>query len=184
MRPTCPVSGPGAVCWVERGVRISTTLAGALQLLESKVVHTRSPGRGEHLSGKGQQRLQLVDPSAPPAEPKHAHFYRREGLRKYGRRGKLKRPVKTLFDPGADEGVIGYIDYTNMGDGYLKVALLVVRDDYRGKRVADKLLDALYSKKGVKGVHFGRVLNPTAWKVMQRAKKKYPDVETIGSKFF
>lgn len=153
-------------------------------------VHTKSPGRGERLDGKGQKRLQLLDRSAPPAEPKHYHFYRRELVKKRTapRGGKpsrlLKRPKRVTLDPGADDGVVGYVDYGHYGGDTISIALVVVRDDYRNRGIGKKLLAKLYATSGLKYVEFGRVLNPTAWKLLQWAIKEYPEVNTTGGKFF
>ena len=148
-----------------------------------RFVTTKSPGRGEYLDGEGATRLQLVDSSASPALPKHRHFFHHERVTKFGKSGrKLKKPKLRLFDPGADPGVVGYVDYRGRDDVYIE--LVIVRDDYRGKGVAAKLMDKLYSLPGLERVRAGRVLNPTAWKMLKAAEKRHPKIHTMGSKFF
>ena len=147
------------------------------------LVHTKSPGRGQSLDGKGSHRLQFVDRGADPAEPNHYHFYRRERVKTRSKGKLLKRPRKILEDPGADEGVVGYVDYGKYGS-QIEIDLVVVRDDYRSRGIAKKLVAKLYGTPGLKYMKFGRVLNPTAWKLYQWALKKYPKITTTGGKFF
>lgn len=149
------------------------------------VQNTTSPGRGRQKDGQGESRVQLVDSAAPDALRANLHFFHREIVQRYGRGGRpLKRPKKVIDDPGADPGVVAFADYNRYGTT-LSISLVIVRQDYRGKGLAKRLVNELYGGyPDVKVVQWGRVLNPTAWGLLEYAKEKYPEKTTVGKKFF
>lgn len=128
----------------------------------------------------GAQRFKITDPSATPPERKHNLFvdrYRKWSPRTHKR---LKTPV--LEERGVTEpGDIAYMDFTGES-----IHLVIVRDDYRGQGLATKLVREFYRRftKPGDGVRWGRILNPTSWRLFEKMKEEFPDRVNMGTKFF
>ena len=128
-------------------------------------------------------RLKITDSAAPPPGYGESHFVDR--YRRWSQRGKrLKRPV--LEERGVtDPGDVAFIDFMG-GPADSNIELVIVRPDYRGRGMATKLLREYYKRHTIPGaaVRWGRVLNPTAWSLLEKMKKEFPDRVTMGGRFF
>lgn len=150
----------------------------------TQYVHTTSPGRGSHHDGKGSKRLQVVDSGAPATTPKDLSFHRAERLRTRGKGGKLlKKPRKVVTNPGADDGVVAFVDYDKEGHS-IYLDLVAVRPAYRGKRLAQKLIREVYKIPGIRYVRWGRILNAASFALFTKAKEAHPDIVSMGKKFY
>lgn len=133
------------------------------------------------------RRYALVDPRVGDPNKHDSYFAETWRTRRYSKRGhkKLKKP-KTELVKGAKPGVVAFVDWTPWGDG-VYIHYMKTREDQKGKRHAQRLLDHLYKKhKNVGVIHWGKVMNEIAWSLHERYKDLhehgYP--RTIGSRYF
>lgn len=121
---------------------------------KSPLVYDRSP----HV-----ERVELVDPSAPPPDPRDTYFA--EGWQKirYGKNGRLLKVPRIEIIPGAPQDVVAFVDFHEVMPGYVYIDYMKTREDYKGRGLARILVDALTGKYGVDATYdFGRIIHPSA----------------------
>lgn len=124
------------------------------------------------------QRLSLVDSEAPDFEKGDLYFAqqaRKVWLGKTGRR--LKNPREEII-PGAAPGTVAFLDYHDMGDGYIYVDYMKTRNDMRGMGHARRLIDELIKVFGRDSAYdFGKMMNPAIGKI-------YDDLKSQGLRVY
>jgi GNAT superfamily N-acetyltransferase len=126
-----------------------------------RVVHTLSPLA--YYKGPPVRRFQVVDDAAPPPRPTDVYFAETRRTVRYGKTGRaLKKPhVETT--PGADPGVLGFIDWTPAVPYTRACGVFIhytsVRQDMRKQGVFKRMLEAFLAERGGKDceVDFGQI---------------------------
>jgi hypothetical protein len=123
------------------------------------------------------RRYALVDLSAGPPKRGDAYFAELRSVTRIGKTGKpLKKPRETVT-PGAASGVVAFIDWSLFHDGSVYIHYMKTRQDARGKRHIQRLLDHLYTQHGdAPMIDWGRVMNAHAWELL----KRYRELEADG----
>lgn len=133
-------------------------------------------------------RFELVDPSLPPPRRSDAYFAETRQYESYGRSGRrLKRPRVTVI-PGAPQDVAAFLDWHEYGERAAYIDYMKVRQDLRGQGLAAELVqaffDAIVLPRGMTLVHWGKVMSPAVWVLMERMREAYPAVQQIGHRDF
>ena len=134
----------------------------------------------------GAQRLVIRNPKATPPLRAHGSGLFVDRVRTWAKSGKmLKKPVIEERGVSSPQDV-GFIDFEEYSDG-VKIHLAAIRPDYRGRGLARRLLRKLHQDllgRGGNIVMWGRILNPTMYKIYEEMGKEFPDIHQMGSKFF
>ena len=100
---------------------------------------------------------------------------------------------KHLESPGAgDDTIIGFLDYHSQGttsDGrpYWYIDYMRTRGGFGKQGVATRLVEEFiqrYAPDPGSVVHFGKIMNPWMYGIMEKMKEKYPEHTIIGGKNF
>ena len=100
---------------------------------------------------------------------------------------------KHLESPGAgDDTIIGFLDYhtkgiTRDGNPYWYIDYMKTRGDFEKQGVATRLVDEFIQRHAPDPgsvVHFGKIMNPWMYGIMEKMKEKYPEHTIIGGKNF
>ena len=128
-----------------------------------------------------------------PPEKRDAYFKEWENWRKRSKSGKrLKKPVLEEIVPGvSDVCVIGFLDYHSQGKSgdnntMWYIDYMKTRGDSTGQGVASKLIDQFYETVAQPGdnVSFGKMMRKEIGHLKDKMVDKYPDIDTIGAKYF
>ena len=141
------------------------------------------------------KRIAYCDSSVTePPEHRDPYFKEWENWRKYSKGGKrLKKPILDEIVPGvSDVCIIGFLDYhqaTKINDGintYWYIDYMKTRTDSQGRGVASKLINEFYKTIPQPGdsVTFGKMMREEIGHLKDKMKKKYPDINTIGSVYY
>lgn len=132
-----------------KGLTVTHAVLMAATVLRAEVTQGESPLKYNH--GYTVERLAFVDPSAPAHPEKSTYFA--ETQRKITR-GPTGRPLKNpKFEPipGAEPGVVAFVDFhvlPNTGhdgkENAIYIDYVAARDDQRGRGNAKVLLERLY----------------------------------------
>lgn len=122
------------------------------------------------------QRIELVDPNAPPPEPFDAYFAETRRTTKYGKNGKLLKTPKVEITPGAGPGVVAFLDFSEVAHGTdrgIYIHYMKTRRDMLRRGLAKDVLEALVQRYG-KDVYydFGRVLHDGAWRLKESLDRR------------
>jgi hypothetical protein len=154
----------------------------------------------EYSRASNIKRIALCDTSVeephtgPTGKPQRdAYFNEYQETERYGVSGRrLKKPRKGKLVPGvSDDCVIGFLDYhqqAKTGDGNTMwyIDYMKTRGDKGGQGTASKLIDEFYSAVAKPGdhVHFGKMMHPSIGHLKDKMVKQYPEIKTIGAKYF
>jgi hypothetical protein len=132
------------------------------------------------------KRLALCDTDiTDPPKPDDAYFARTERWRRYSKRGgrRLKKPVLEEIIPGVDDNCIAvFLDYHEYGDDGYYIDYVKTRRDLQGKGYASAIIDYFYEMHSkAKLIHWGKLMRKEMGHLLQKMKKKYPNIESIGS---
>jgi len=140
------------------------------------------------------KRIALCDTSVEEPNPsRDAYFNEYQETERYGVSGRrLKKPRKGKLVPGvSDACVIGFLDYHQQaknsdGSTYWYIDYMKTRGDKGKTGVASKLIDQFYETVVQPGdnVHFGKMMQPQIGHLKDKMVDKYPDIDTIGAKYF
>ena len=146
------------------------------------------------------KRLALCDTSVeepnigPTGKPQRdAYFNEYQETERYGASGRrLKKPRKGKLVPGvSDACVIGFLDYHSQGksgdgNGMWYIDYMKTRGDKGGQGTASKLIDEFYNTVAKPGdnVHFGKMMQKEIGHLKDKMVKQYPEIKTIGAKYF
>ena len=146
------------------------------------------------------KRIALCDTSVkepnmgPTGKPQRdAYFNEYQEMERYGASGRrLKKPRKGQLVPGvSDDCVIGFLDYhkkakNSDGSSYWYIDYMKTRGDKGKTGVASKLIDQFYETVAQPGdnVHFGKMMQPQVGHLKDKMVDKYPEIDTIGAKYF
>ena len=140
------------------------------------------------------KRIAYCDSSVTePPEHRDAYFKEWENWRKRSKSGKrLKKPVLEEIIPGvSDVCIIGFLDYhlkakNSDGSSYWYIDYMKTRGDSQGSGVASKLIEEFYETVAQPGdnVSFGKMMQPQIGHLKDKMVDKYPDIDTIGAKYF
>jgi len=146
------------------------------------------------------KRIALCDTSVeepnmgPTGKPQRdAYFNEYQEWERYGVSGRrLRKPRKGQMVPGvSDACVIGFLDYHSQGksgDGseMWYIDYMKTRGDKEGHGTASKLIDEFYNAVAQSGdhVHFGKMMRKEIGHLKDKMVEKYPEVTTIGAKYF
>lgn len=141
--------------------------------------------------GPGRRRMQLLDTDAPPPAPRETYFAetKRELRTKTGAKYKTPRYETT---PGAHPNAVSFVDYHERGPNYSYIDYMKTRNDSRGAGHARELVSAIYEQHEKlrqdtgqpATVHWGQIMDPAAGKLHQEMQEKFPNVKSIGSKYY
>lgn len=132
------------------------------------------------------QRYGILDPELVdlPFEKNDTYFAQTSRIVRRGVSGRVLKNPRTEITPGARPGSIAWVDWHPMGNGWLYIDFMKVRQDARGGRYGSQLIDGFYHDivlgQGYQGVHWGRVLHPHAWSLKKRMKQTYAHVADAG----
>jgi len=140
------------------------------------------------------KRIALCDTSVDEPNPvRDAYFNEYQETERYGASGRrLKKPRKGKLVPGvSDDCVIGFLDYhqqakTSDGNDMWYIDYMKTRGDKGGQGTASTLIDEFYNTVAKPGdhVHFGKMMRKEIGHLKDKMVDKYPDVTTIGAKYF
>jgi len=136
------------------------------------------PGRPT-VMGK-DRRLQLVDLTAGPTS--EFYFGEHHKTERYGRSGKLLVKPRTIITPGADEGVIAFLDYQLYEDYGLHVRIdyMLTREERRAEGCAKALVDYLYTMhRDARVIDWGDIHHDAALRLWQ-SYREAGNVPTTG----
>jgi len=163
--------------WLKEGVEFRT--------LDSPLTYNRAGN---------VKRIALCDTSVKEPNPRRdAYFNEYQEMERYGASGRrLKKPRKGKLVPGvSDDCVIGFLDYHQQaknsdGSTYWYIDYMKTRGDKGGKGTASKLIDEFYNTVAQPGdnVHFGKMMQPQVGHLKDKMVDKYPEIDTIGAKYF
>lgn len=135
----------------------------------------------------GVKRIVLCNTKVTdPPGPHDTYFARKEVWRKFSKRGykRLKKPVLDEIIPGVDENcIVAFLDYHQVGSNYYYVDYMKTRRGMERKGYATALADYFYKKFGRahSTIHWGKMMRVEVGHIMEKMKKKYPKVDTIGA---
>ena len=118
-------------------------------------------------SGGPRERLQLVEQQVPAPARKYAYFQPMTS-------GSGRSRQET---PGADPGVVAFVDFVIQKDGGIVIDYMATRDDLRRRGYARRLVEALYALQPAY-VDWGRIVHDAAEKLW-RERQRGP-VRTYG----
>jgi len=173
--------------WAEQGVGFPVVSGSASGLLSASLrIEEYASPLDYHRAGN-VRRYALVDPGVGDPDKHDAYFAEIWKTRRYTKSGKpLKKPKTELVSKGAEPGVVAFLDWTPWGDG-IYIHYMKTRQDQKGKRHAQRLLDHLYKKhKTAAVIHWGKVMNEVAWSLYERYKdlEEHGYPHTIGTRYF
>ena len=157
-------------------------------LSESYEFRDAGPSPLTYARASNVQRLALCDPSVtnPPAKG-DTYFAHIERWRRFSKRGKrLKRPVLDEVIPGVDDNcIVGFLDYHPYGPDGWYIDYVSTRRDQRGRGYARALVEKFYEQHSdAKLVHWGKMMQPSIGHLLSSMQEKYPDINSIGSKYW
>lgn len=136
------------------------------------------------------QRYGILEPELVdlPFEKHDTYFAETSRLVRRGANGRVLKHPRTEITPGARPGTIAWVDWHPLGNGWLHIDFMKVRQDARGGRYGSRLIEGFYHDvvlgQGYRGVHWGRVLHPHAWTLKQRMKQTYAQIDDAGHRHF
>ena len=97
-----------------------------------------------------------------------------------------------LRGDNGDDTIIGFLDYHSKGttsDGrpYWYIDYMKTRSGFGKQGVATRLVEEFiqrYAPDPGSVVHFGKIMNPWMYGIMEKMAEKYPDHQIIGGKGF
>jgi len=189
---------PGHLDWYEEEYRASANenlLRKYVKKLLKEGVEFRTLDSPLTYSRAGNvKRIALCDTSVEEPNPsRDAYFNEYQEMERYGVSGRrLKKPRKGKLVPGvSDDCVIGFLDYhlkaqNSDGSSYWYIDYMKTRGDKGNTGVASKLIDQFYETVVQPGdnVHFGKMMQPQIGHLKDKMAEKYPEINTIGAKYF
>lgn len=102
-----------------------------------------------------------------------------------GRR--LKNP-RIEHTPGSRPGTLAWIDWHLLGPDALYINFMKTRRDWHRQGIARGLVDEFYTHmvegRGIKLIHWGKVVHPGAWRLYETMRARYPNVQHLGHRDF
>ena len=125
-------------------------------------------------------RLQVVDESAPPPDPRATYFAETTRTVRKGKNGQPLKTPRVEVTPGADEGVVAFLDYHRVPGqtDAIYIDYMSTRDDQQGKGHATALVDKLYGMfPDAAWIDWGDIMSDAAWRIF----KTYRDASGVQS---
>ena len=133
----------------------------------------------EYLSSKGPvSRLTIRHPKASVGKKTGKDTYIDQTERKTFRsptNRKLKNP-RIEVTPGAGENAVSFIDYEVLNDKSIKIHYMKTASHLQGQGLSQKALDEVIKKENPSDIDFGKLMNESSAKILENAKKKYPEI--------
>ena len=141
----------------------------------------------EYLSSKGPvSRITIRHPEASVGKKTGQDTYIDQTERKTFRSPtdrKLKNP-RIEVTPGAGENAVSFIDYEVLNDKSVKIHYMKTASHLQGQGLSQRALDEMIKKENPSNIDFGKLMNESSAKILENAKKKYPEISMRGSDFY
>jgi len=89
--------------------------------------------------------------------------------------------------PGALPGTIAFVDFHPYSKTGIYIDYISVRGDMRNRGVGWYLMSGFYAmlvERKIQDVHWGRVMNPYARKLLERMQEEFSSIESSGQRDF
>ena len=133
-------------------------------------------------------RVGLVDTDAPPPKSSETYFATTtRQMRTSPTTGKAFKKPRTSIVPGALFGTIAFVDFHPYSKTGVYIDYIAVRGDMRNRGAGWYLMSGFYAllvERKIQDVHWGRIMNTHAWKLLERMQEEFPNIESSGQRDF
>ena len=145
---------------------------GETPVMSYSIVEETSPLKYD--SGLTHRRLSAVDENAPPPGKYDSYFAQQERLTRHSPSGRTLRKPRVEITPGASSPqVVGFVDFSFVR-GFLYIAYLKVRQDYRGKGLASFLVKELVRRHPqATHIDFGKIMQDPIMSIYEKMKREH-----------